>query len=82
MSISTAHFFTNRFTNRFTNPGIENFLSQIREVCTIKFSIMDPIVGTDQTSETFRASLFKAFVTKCPTKYQDREKLPVKKKPP
>jgi hypothetical protein len=39
MSISTAHFFTNRFTNRFTNPGIENFLSQIREICAIKFSI-------------------------------------------
>jgi hypothetical protein len=41
---------------------------------------MDPIVGTDQTSETFRASLFKAFVAKCPPKYQDREKLPVKSK--
>jgi hypothetical protein len=41
---------------------------------------MDPIVGTDQTSETFRASLFKAFVAKCLTKYQDREKLPVKNK--
>jgi hypothetical protein len=27
-----------------------------------------------------RASLFKAFVTECPTKYQDREKLPVKNK--
>jgi hypothetical protein len=28
--------------------------------------------------ESFRASLFKALVEKCATKYQDREKLPVK----
>jgi hypothetical protein len=41
----------------------------------------NPIVGRDLTSETFRAAVFKAFVAKCPTKYQDCEKLPVKYKP-
>jgi hypothetical protein len=40
----------------------------------------NPIVGTDQTSENFRVSLLKTFVAKCPTKYQDREKLSVKNK--
>jgi hypothetical protein len=39
VSISTAQFFPKSFRKSFTKPAIENFHSQIREICAIKFSI-------------------------------------------
>jgi hypothetical protein len=50
-----------------------------RYVATTR-STTGPIVGTDLTSGTFRASLLKEFVAKFLVKYQDCEKLPVKNK--
>jgi hypothetical protein len=40
----------------------------------------NPILGVNQTSGQFRASLVRAFVSKSPTRYADRGKQPVNKK--
>jgi uncharacterized membrane protein YgcG len=40
----------------------------------------NPILGADQTSEQFRASFLRAFASKYPARYADREKQPLKNK--